>query len=110
MTDEKFREEVVQKLVTLCQSRKKDEKLRDVLKAVTEPENQPNMYRAAVEQFSKVEKAVPDNDESILEDHCMLIGWQDTPPVRSPGFASAGRRRSPGKKQIQPNFLAVQRR
>ncbi|KRX56555.1 Axin-1, partial [Trichinella sp. T9] len=104
MMDEEFKFQVVEKLENLRRERETYEKLNESLQRLSEPENNSNSHRAAVEKFCKVEKsfrAAPEDAEAILDDYYNRVGWKDSPkqsPMRSPGFAFGSRKKSPGSK------------
>ncbi|KRX24316.1 Axin-1 [Trichinella nelsoni] len=104
MMDEEFKFQVVEKLENLRRERETYEKLNESLQRLSEPENNSNSHRAAVEKFCKVEKSfceAPEDAEAILDDYYNRVGWKDSPkqsPMRSPGFAFGSRKKSPGSK------------
>ncbi|KRY47647.1 Axin-1, partial [Trichinella britovi] len=110
MMDEEFKFQVVEKLENLRRERETYEKLNESLQRLSEPENNSNSHRAAVEKFCKVEKsfrAAPEDAEAILDDYYNRVGWKDSPkqsPMRSPGFAFGSRKKSPG---IKLKFLQI---
>ncbi|VDP35916.1 unnamed protein product [Soboliphyme baturini] len=102
MMDENFKNQVFEKLEYLRREQERDEKLKESLKRLSEPENNSNSHRAAVEKFCKVERsfrAPPEDAEAILDDYYSRVGWKDSPrqsPLRSPGCVLGSRRKSPG--------------
>uniref|UniRef100_A0A5S6QFE7 Axin-1 n=1 Tax=Trichuris muris TaxID=70415 RepID=A0A5S6QFE7_TRIMR len=104
MMDEEFKVQVIEKLEHVRRERETYEKLNESLQRLSEPENNSNSHRAAVEKFCKVEKsfrAAPEDAEAILDDYYTRVGWKDSPkhsPMRSPGFAFGSRRKSPVSK------------
>ncbi|CDW54686.1 axin 1 [Trichuris trichiura] len=106
MMDEEFKVQVIEKLEHVRRERETYEKLNESLQRLSEPENNSNSHRAAVEKFCKVEKsfrAAPEDAEAILDDYYTRVGWKDSPkhsPMRSPGFAFGSRRKSPGRINI----------